>query len=123
VGFALPSLAVLGIEVSSQAYPSCRLRLLPLVCQQVVLISRVHADKNNYVPLEASIILHKLIKIRHEFIYYLPHVPVSGLNPDRISVRQVGNHVLTSAATRFELVSGRKLRKLAQWLCPALTYI
>ena len=56
-------------------------------------------------PLETSVVLQELVKVRHELINRLAHVHVPELRPDRVRVRQRCSLVLHSSL-RLELVPG-----------------
>jgi len=59
------------------------------------IISPIHSaiqDTSNS-PRESSILLHKAIKICHEFINRLSHVHMSGLDPNLIRIRNSRNFV------------------------------
>lgn len=55
-------------------------------------------------PLEHSILLQKLIEIRHEFIYGLPHVQMPHIRPHRIRITERSRHVFVGAYARLEFI-------------------
>jgi hypothetical protein len=60
------------------------------------------------IPLETSIIRHKLVKIGHELVNSLPHVHVPHIRPYSVRVREYRRLIFVRADGGLELVP-------AQW--------
>jgi hypothetical protein len=59
------------------------------------------------VPLETSIIGHKLVKVGHELVDRLPHVHMPHIGPHRVRVRQDRRLILIGADRGLKFVSAQ----------------